>query len=1040
MRHKFHTLMAALLPCLLAVQLALPAAAADTSIHIRSLEDWESLVRSCTLDTWSQGKTVILDCDLELNGAGSIPTFGGVFDGGGHTIRGLSLTEDGSHQGLFRYVQEGAVIQNLTVSGRVAPTGTWESLGGIAGVNRGTLVGCTFQGTVSGSENVGGIAGVNEATGQIVRCTVSGSVSGEHRTGGIAGENYGGILECTNQARINTQEETASPELDDIDWTELPNTETVLACTDTGGITGYSKGSVQDCVNQGTVGYPHTGYNVGGIAGRQAGYLSGCTNRGTVRGRKEVGGVVGQMEPYTLLRYQEDTLQQLLRQLDVLNGLFQGTLDTTDRSRLLISDQISAITDLTDDARRNVTGMLDQVAGLWDGTMDIANDLSGRVAQVLDQAEEASQSLEQGVSLLSDALAQLRKVLADAGNADDRLSAAVEDVSAAAGDVQQAVTLFRHILGPLREALRTGGDLSGALDSALRQLTQAKELLDRAAQQLRTAISSLSGAGSSLTGALEQAQPALERLNGSTDAIARAVERITEILQEQSDKPALEFPKLDSSFYDQGEQLDGTLGSLKDAMDGLTQAAVHSGDDLSANLRQISQQFTVITDLLRDVGDDTQTDREVVVDISEEQVAAATLGKVEECLNTGTVEGDINVGGVAGAMAIELSLDPEGDAVEEGSSSLNFQYLTRAILLNCISRGAVTARKDCVGGVVGRADLGVVIGCQNYGAVESTGGEYTGGVCGASYSVIRGSWAKCDLTGSCHVGGIAGYGTDLTNCGSLIRILEGTAYLGAIAGETGGAVSGNRFVSDTLGGIDGVSYAGKAEPVTYETLLQMEGIPQDFSSFTLTFTANGKNVATVPFTYGQALSDLPEVPEREGYYGSWEPFDAARLTADDTIEAVYVPWVTTLASEDGTILAEGQFSPNTALRTQAVQEQPPAADLQVFGQWSVSTSDGTPFTALRIAGPEDAQRVTVWRQTDRGTWEKLTSTKAGSYLRVELDADSAVICLTEASWNPMVLIVLAAILAACLLVLLIIRRLGRKRRRLTEGASGQKNS
>lgn len=1034
MRHKFHTLTAALLACLLAVQLALPAAAADTAIHIRSVDDWNSLVRSCTLDTWSQGKTVILDCDLELNGAGSIPTFGGVFDGGGHTIRGLSLTADGSHQGLFRYVQEGAVIRNLTVSGRVAPTGTWESLGGIAGVNRGTLVGCAFQGTVSGNENVGGIAGVNEATGQIVRCTVSGSVSGEHRTGGIAGENYGGILECTNQARVNTQEETASPELDDIDWTELPNTETVLACTDTGGITGYSKGSVQNCVNQGTVGYPHTGYNVGGIAGRQAGYLSGCTNQGTIRGRKEVGGIVGQMEPYTLLRYQEDTLQQLLDHLNILNSLFLNTLDTADYSRLLISDQISAITDLTDDARQNVTGMLDQVAGLWDSTMDTANDLSGRVAQVLDQADEVSQSLEQGSRQLSDALAQLQKALSSTDGMDSQLSSASEEAGSAAADVRQAVTLFQQTLDLLRDALQSGKDPAGVLDTALGQLSQARQQMDSALGHLQNAIPHLSGAGSSLTGALEQTRPALGLLEKSADALSRAMERITEILQEQSGKPTLEFPKLDSSFYDQEEQLDGTLGSLKEAMEGLTQAASQSGDDLSASLRQISQQFSAITNLLQNAGD--RTDQEVVVDVSEDEIASATLGKVEACLNSGTVEGDINVGGVAGAMAIELSLDPEGDAVKEGNSSLKFQYLTRAVLLNCVSRGSVTARKDCVGGVAGRADLGVILGCQNYGAVESTGGEYVGGVCGASYSVIRSSWAKCDLTGSCHVGGIAGYGTDLTNCGSLIRILEGTAYLGAIAGETDGTVSGNRFVSDTLGGIDGISYTGKAEPVAYETLLQMEGIPQDFSSFTLTFMAEGKTVATVPFTYGQALSDLPEVPEREGFYGSWESFDAARLTSDDTIEAVYVPWVTTLGSEDESILAEGQFSPDTALRTQTVQEQPPVTDLQVFGQWSVSTSDGTPFTALRIAGPEDAQRVTVWRQTDRGTWEKLASTRTGSYLRVELDTDSAVICLTEASWNPMVLIILSAALAVCLPVLLVIRRLRRKHRRRTGGASG----
>ena len=47
------------------------------------------------------------------------------------------------------------------------------------------------------------------------------------------------------------------------------------------------------------------GYNVGGIVGRQSGYLDGCRNTGTVRGRKDVGGIAGQLEPQVTLRYDE---------------------------------------------------------------------------------------------------------------------------------------------------------------------------------------------------------------------------------------------------------------------------------------------------------------------------------------------------------------------------------------------------------------------------------------------------------------------------------------------------------------------------------------------------------------------------------------------------------------------------------------------------------------------------------------------------------------------------------------------------------------
>ena len=91
------------------------------------------------------------------------------------------------------------------------------------------------------------------------------------------------------------------------------------------------------------------------------------------------------------------------------------------------------------------------------------------------------------------------------------------------------------------------------------------------------------------------------------------------------------------------------------------------------------------------------------------------------CRNTGTVEGDRNVGGVVGAMAIEFDLDPEDDTADR--FSFGATYETKAVLQNCLNRGAVTAKKDCVGGLAGRMDLGTALECQNYGPVTSTGGN-----------------------------------------------------------------------------------------------------------------------------------------------------------------------------------------------------------------------------------------------------------------------------------------------------------------------------
>ncbi len=74
---------------------------------------------------WTVGPEikVVLQNDIVLSMTGelSIPTFAGIFDGSGFTISNVKLTGDGSAVGLFRYVQEGAKVRNLTVTGKYLP-------------------------------------------------------------------------------------------------------------------------------------------------------------------------------------------------------------------------------------------------------------------------------------------------------------------------------------------------------------------------------------------------------------------------------------------------------------------------------------------------------------------------------------------------------------------------------------------------------------------------------------------------------------------------------------------------------------------------------------------------------------------------------------------------------------------------------------------------------------------------------------------------------------------------------------------------------
>lgn len=90
-------------------------------IHIRDLEDLRAFSRNCWLDTWSQNKKVYLEEDISISGGAfaSVPTFGGYFDGQGHTISGLTIRDSVSYVGLFCQTQPMAVIANLKVEGTV---------------------------------------------------------------------------------------------------------------------------------------------------------------------------------------------------------------------------------------------------------------------------------------------------------------------------------------------------------------------------------------------------------------------------------------------------------------------------------------------------------------------------------------------------------------------------------------------------------------------------------------------------------------------------------------------------------------------------------------------------------------------------------------------------------------------------------------------------------------------------------------------------------------------------------------------------------
>ena len=140
-----------------------------------------------------------LTADINLTGKDCTPIganydnpYTGTFDGGGHTITGLTVTTNDQYAGLFGCLGEAGTVKNVVMKG-VQITCNHRSgfAGGVVGNSRGTIENCSVSGSVSGTMYVGGVVG-NQWFGSITGCSSSATVKGMGDVGGVAGDTNAG--------------------------------------------------------------------------------------------------------------------------------------------------------------------------------------------------------------------------------------------------------------------------------------------------------------------------------------------------------------------------------------------------------------------------------------------------------------------------------------------------------------------------------------------------------------------------------------------------------------------------------------------------------------------------------------------------------------------------------------------------------------------------------------------------------------------------------------------------------------------------------
>ena len=217
---------------------------------------------------------ITLDTDIDLTGKDWTPigtdydnSYTGTFDGGGHTITGLTVTTNDKYAGLFGYLgnfnNAAATVKNVVMDGiQITCNHRLGYAGGVAGFSWGTIENCSVSGSISGTVSVGGVVGV-QSDHPITGCSSSATVKGMVQVGGVAGQTIFGATLTACYATGNV-------------IIEIDRTENISG----GGLVGFNDGvSLLSCYATGNVTSTgsSTGYvHIGGFLGDNYITLTAC--------------------------------------------------------------------------------------------------------------------------------------------------------------------------------------------------------------------------------------------------------------------------------------------------------------------------------------------------------------------------------------------------------------------------------------------------------------------------------------------------------------------------------------------------------------------------------------------------------------------------------------------------------------------------------------------------------------------------------------------------------------------------------------------
>lgn len=675
------------------------------------------------------------------------------------------------------------------------------------------------------------------------------------------------------------------------------------------------------------------------------------------------------------------------------------------------------------------------------GTAEQAN-----LQEQLQKIKDFIQKIEQEISGNEQLVQKLKNILAQLKEAEKQISGAIEEYQKFLEELKRTAEFVQkawQIISEHKDAatvIRQLSDLFRGFDgiqisSYINRITRAVDSINNNFQEIRKGISGMSEDSS------EIASDMLDQLDRSADTLSDFARDFNQSAKELSDSLREDIRAFSDAAEIIGDETNQWASETSDK-------AHETADFVNSHLDTVSNRLSRITDNAERIGDRFNENSDTVRNrLNGVKDAAAELGKrpvrtVEEsgtrdfsrtaglildCANHGAVLGDSGIGGIAGAVSLLLSeWDSEDNELSDENVLLDTTVTLTCILSGCKNTADVNAKKEYVGGVLGKGTFGTIENCISTGDITAEEGGWCGGIAGLSDSFIEHCSAMGTLSGAEYVGGIAGKSKDIKNCYTMVLIPNDDGEkTGAVTGETEGDLSENYFVREELAGVDGVDYPGKAMPLDYADLIALEDVPDEFRYLSITFLIDGEQIASYPISYNQPFERalIPKAPEREDGYSRWEEFDAEHVRRSLKINLEYIPWTKTISSggRKPVMLAEGAFTDNAQLKVEKAGKENKPKGYRVLEGYTYTVQDEeNPMSAhfsARVYNPYSGG-VKVLVQNEKG-WSEAEYTTDGSYLMFPVGNEGTILLVKRSIGGFLAGVSALTVIAAAIIFILV---------------------